>query len=61
MPIYEFKCKDCGEKFEISMSFNGTVSEINCPNCKSKNLQKTFGNPNIIYKGSGWGKEKKHE
>jgi putative FmdB family regulatory protein len=38
MPIYEFLCKKCSNKFEILTSFNS--KEVKCPNCKSKNVQK---------------------
>ena len=62
MPNYEFICKDCGDKFEINMGFSTCVGEVNCPKCKGKNLKRTFGVPNVIYKGEGWaGKEKKHD
>lgn len=38
MPVYNFKCKDCGERFEF-MTF--TMSEkVYCIKCKSENLNK---------------------
>jgi putative FmdB family regulatory protein len=35
MPIYEYKCEDCGHQFETLVRGN---EEINCPKCKGKNL-----------------------
>jgi putative FmdB family regulatory protein len=37
MPIYEYKCKDCGSEFELLL-FSG--EEAKCPKCSSKNLEK---------------------
>ncbi|MCP2519586.1 zinc ribbon domain-containing protein [Candidatus Aminicenantes bacterium AC-708-M15] len=38
MPIYEFQCKKCGEKFEILVI--GKDMEISCPKCKSSDITK---------------------
>lgn len=40
MPIYEFKCKDCGEEFEVFIRNKEEISEINCKSCKSKNIER---------------------
>ncbi len=41
MPLFEFVCKDCNEKFEkIVFSINNET--IECPKCKSKNVEKQF-------------------
>jgi len=37
MPIYEYACKDCGQKFEALVR-SSTVPE--CPNCHSHALEK---------------------
>ncbi|MEJ5165552.1 MAG: FmdB family zinc ribbon protein [Thermoanaerobaculia bacterium] len=38
MPVYDFKCKDCGEKFEfLTFSIN---EKAYCIKCKSENLEK---------------------
>jgi len=38
MPVYDFKCKDCGEKFEF-LTFNMSEKAY-CIKCKSENLEK---------------------
>ncbi|MCS7202570.1 MAG: zinc ribbon domain-containing protein [Dictyoglomus sp.] len=37
MPIYEYKCKDCGNIFE---KLTYKEEEIECPNCGGKNIKK---------------------
>jgi len=41
MPIYEYWCTDCGEKFDKLVSFS-SKEEIECPKCGSKKVQKTI-------------------
>lgn len=33
MPIYEYECKRCGEKFEAMRRFDENDREIKCPKC----------------------------
>ncbi|MEK7238780.1 MAG: zinc ribbon domain-containing protein [Nitrospirota bacterium] len=40
MPIFEYKCQNCGEDFEKLVS--GSNPEISCPKCSSKNIKKKF-------------------
>jgi putative FmdB family regulatory protein len=46
MPIYEYRCMECGESFEkLVRSMNATL-EVKCPKCnavKIKKLLSTFG------------------
>lgn len=37
MPIFEYRCEDCGNKFEAIL-FGEQQPE--CPNCHAQNLQK---------------------
>ncbi|TET87250.1 MAG: zinc ribbon domain-containing protein [Dehalococcoidia bacterium] len=37
MPIYEYQCTHCGEKFEIRQSFGEDSSHLNCPKCHAEN------------------------
>ncbi len=37
MPIFEFKCKKCGEVFELLVRANEKPA---CPKCKGKRLEK---------------------
>ncbi len=42
MPIYEYECQKCGEKFEVFRSIADTEDKVKCPKCGSKNSQRTF-------------------
>jgi len=33
MPIYEFKCKECGEEFEKFLLSYSQIKDIKCPKC----------------------------
>ncbi len=39
MPIYEFKCNECGEQFS-EMRKMGDAQGVICPNCTSTNVKK---------------------
>ncbi len=41
MPIFEFVCEKCGEKFE-KLVFSSDKDGITCPKCKSENVKKVF-------------------
>ena len=40
MPIYEYKCGDCGERFEKLILNRAKVHEILCPKCQSEKVEK---------------------
>lgn len=39
MPVYEYKCNDCGHKFSLLRGINDT-SKIICTSCSSENTEK---------------------
>jgi putative FmdB family regulatory protein len=44
MPIYEYRCSDCGVKFEKRMSMSASNSGVGCPDCggSTKRLVSNF-------------------
>jgi putative FmdB family regulatory protein len=42
MPIFEFKCADCDNKFEELFTAGGSDNGIACPACESTNVTKLF-------------------
>jgi putative FmdB family regulatory protein len=40
MPIYEYECGSCGERFEKLVRFSDADLKFECPGCQSKNTQK---------------------
>ena len=39
MPLYDFKCRKCGHRFEDLVRVNDAV---NCPKCKARNAERLF-------------------
>jgi putative FmdB family regulatory protein len=44
MPLYEYKCEDCGFRFEVLVlpQKNDKNETIKCPNCGSENVKQTL-------------------
>ncbi len=38
MPIYDFKCRDCGKMFELLVRDAGKT--VTCPDCSSQRVEK---------------------
>ncbi len=39
MPIYEYKCEDCGSRFEKLVRRTSDAAELECPSCGQKHLR----------------------
>ena len=52
MPIYEYRCLDCGTHIEKRQGFNEEPLKI-CENCGGK-LEKQWSLSGIQFKGEGW-------
>jgi putative FmdB family regulatory protein len=53
MPIYTYRCENCGVQFEREQSFSEAPLKI-CPECRKKSLKKVISPVRIIFKGSGF-------
>ena len=42
MPIYEYRCGECGEQFEKLVRMGDGDSDIACPRCGSKKARKSL-------------------
>ncbi len=40
MPLYEFRCRDCGSRFEVLTSYQQSLGEMRCTACLSQNVRK---------------------
>jgi len=40
MPIYEYRCLECGERFEKLVRLSTSTSEIECPRCGERKVEK---------------------
>ena len=52
MPIYEYKCTECGEQFEVNQRMSDDQL-TECGSCGGK-LKKLITNTSFVLKGSGW-------
>lgn len=52
MPLYPYRCTQCGHRFEKIQSFN-SEPETECPKCGGK-LERMLTAPGLQFKGAGW-------
>ena len=52
MPLYEYRCKQCGHQFEKIQSFSAPDEKV-CPVCEGE-LERLISAPAVQFKGSGW-------
>jgi putative FmdB family regulatory protein len=52
MPLYDYKCKDCGKVTEVRHGFNDSHSDP-CPACGGT-VARVFSAAPIVFKGSGY-------
>jgi putative FmdB family regulatory protein len=53
MPVYTYRCENCGVQFERQQSFSDTPLKV-CPECHKKSLKKVVAPVGVIFKGSGF-------
>ena len=53
MPLYEYECEQCGNRFEQIQKFSDPPVET-CPKCGGGPVHKLISSPAIQFKGSGW-------
>ncbi len=62
MPIFEYRCKECGEKFETLVFSSARPEPVKCEKCGSEQTEKLMSafasgglNAGSSYNGSGGG------
>ena len=53
MPLYEYQCGACGNRFERIQKFSDPPVEL-CPTCGEVKVEKLLSSPAIMFKGSGF-------
>jgi putative FmdB family regulatory protein len=53
MPVYTYRCENCGVRFERLQGFNDPAL-TRCPECNKKTLRKVYTPVGIVFKGSGF-------
>ena len=52
MPLYEYQCESCSNRFEKIQKFSDPLIDV-CPKCGGP-VRKLLSSPAIQFKGSGW-------
>lgn len=53
MPLYDYRCRECGHELEIRQKFSDDpLSE--CPNCGEEELFRVVQAAGVVFKGSGF-------
>lgn len=52
MPLYEYRCKQCGHQFEKIQSFSAPEEKV-CPTCGGE-VERLISAPAFQFKGAGW-------
>jgi putative FmdB family regulatory protein len=53
MPLYEYECDACGQRFEAIRKFSDPPLEI-CTICQKGPVRRLASSPAIQFKGTGW-------
>jgi putative FmdB family regulatory protein len=53
MPLYEYECPACHQRFEVIRKFSDPVLEV-CTLCGGGPVRRLASSPAIQFKGSGW-------
>lgn len=53
MPLYEYICDACGQRFERIQKFSDPLADV-CDKCGKGPVHKQISAPGIQFKGSGW-------
>jgi putative FmdB family regulatory protein len=53
MPLYEYECAACGERFEVIQKFSDPPPDV-CTKCGKGPVVRLMSSPAIQFKGSGW-------
>ena len=52
MPIYEYRCPECGHQFEQMMRISDAPPP--CPRCGTAEVRKLISQTSFVLKGGGW-------
>lgn len=53
MPIYEYECEACRDRFEVIQKFSDAPAAT-CAKCGKGPIRRLLSSPAIQFKGSGW-------
>jgi putative FmdB family regulatory protein len=53
MPIYEYRCNDCGSKYEVLHLTREVIDDVVCPECTSTQHHRLMSATNVSTSGMG--------
>lgn len=53
MPLYEYECEACGQRFEVIQKFSDAPVDT-CRQCGKGPVRRLLSSPAIQFKGTGW-------
>lgn len=53
MPVYTYRCDNCGVQFDHQQHFSDKPL-VRCPECHHKTLRRVYRPVGIVFKGSGF-------
>lgn len=53
MPVYTYRCENCGHQFDRYQSFSEEPLKA-CPSCRKHSLHKVYFPAGVTFKGSGF-------
>jgi putative FmdB family regulatory protein len=53
MPLYEYECEACGQRFELIRKFSDPEVDT-CARCGKGPVRRLLSSPAIQFKGTGW-------
>ena len=53
MPLYEYQCESCGQRFEVIQKFSDPPADV-CKKCGKGPVIRLQSSPAIQFKGTGW-------
>ena len=48
MPIYQYKCRECGEVSEFLVPIMSDIETLACPSCGNSDLERLISAPNLL-------------
>ena len=54
MPIYEYECPNCGDRFELRRGITDDDSKIKCPNCGVENPRRVISSFSTTSSGNSY-------
>ncbi len=56
MPMYEYRCRECGKRYEMLRRMSDADRDLKCPDCQSEHVERqlsTFAAGGCSPSGSG--------